>query len=405
MRTEPIDTVHDEKEGEALNAGQQEQDSPQNLQDNDMNNMKADQVVFTSNSTPGGKGLPNSRPIAKVPIDTMSDLIKRHCVLTNEEVDAIVLWLISSYLINDFRIFPKLSLISPEKRCGKTTTMEIIHSLSKKGILASSISGAAIYRITEQLQPTLFIDEADTFLKNGDQQLVGLVNSSHTKSAATVIRCSGENYNATPYSTWMPMVLASIGDLPPTIMDRSVVINLRRKKAHEPTDRVPVNIKELQEKTRNEIQAWCNYYQPLIQQSLVKPPDSGNDRASDNWVPMFTIARFVSGSWPDRCKRAYRKLTTINEPEIPTQLLIDIHHFFQSYEKSRVSSASLMEHLCKDPTKPWQTYNNGRCLTQNQMAQILRPYNIRPKTLRIGDATPRGYDKIQFKDAFDRYLP
>jgi hypothetical protein len=143
----------------------------------------------------------NGTPNTRSPVDAVVDLIKKYCVLTCEEVDAIALWITASYLINSLRVFSKLTLISPEKRCGKTTTMEVVHSLAKEGVLASSISGAAIYRITQQLQPTLLIDEADTFLKNRDPQLIGLINSSHTKAAAQVVRCVGNDFKASPFST------------------------------------------------------------------------------------------------------------------------------------------------------------------------------------------------------------
>jgi hypothetical protein len=339
-----------------------------------------------------------------VPADEMADLIKRHCVLTDEEADAIVLWLTASYMINSFRIFPKLALISPEKRCGKTTTMEVIHSIAHEAVMASNISGAAIYRITEQLQPTLLIDEADTFLKNGDPGLVGLINSGHTKTGAQVIRCDGEENQVKSFSTWMPMVLASIGDLQPTIMDRSVIINLRRKKMYEHTDPIPVDMRNTHETLRDRIKTWCSTNEPLIRSSPVKPPEVGNSRAEDNWTPMFTIAKKIGGGWPERCMQAYRHLTTAAEPELPTQLLLDIRACFQQQRDKRITSVDLISELCVNPDGPWHTSNSGKKLSPHQMAKLLRPYGIKPKVLRFGEDTKRGYKHTQFTDAFDRYL-
>jgi len=427
------DTIREnvEKEVKALDACRQTQDFPQDLRDHDTKDLAPSQeegtgkpdITAASLQATSDQEFPQKSSVSgktnmtqalfgagaaatpKVPANEMADLIKRHCVLTDHEVDAIVLWLISSHQINSFRIFPKLSLISPEKRCGKTTTMEVVHSLSNEGVLASNISGASIYRITEQLQPTLFIDEADTFLNNGDPQLVGLINSSHTKAGAQVIRCVGNDYQAKPFSTWMPMVLASIGELPPTIMDRSIVINLRRKKFHEHTELIPVDLLGLQKPVREQIQHWSKINEPEIHASSVKPPNVGNDRAADNWSPLFTVAKAIGGVWTDRCEQAYRKLTTTSELELPTQLLMDIRDFFQGYGDTRIPSATLVEELYKDPTGPWQDCNNGRKLSPNQMAKLLNPYGIKPKTLRFDATTKRGYEKDQFADAFERYLP
>ena len=94
-----------------------------------------------------------------------------------------------------------------------------------------------------------------------------------------------------------------------------------------------------------------------------------------------------------------------NAPELPTQLLMYIHAYFQSSGNSRVSSADLVDALCEDSTGPWQECNNGRKLTQPQVAKLLRPYGISPKTFRFGSTTKRGYEKSQFTDAFERYLP
>ena len=39
------------------------------------------------------------------------------------------------------------------------------------------------------------------------------------------------------------------------------------------------------------------------------------------------------------------------------------------------------------------------------LAARLRDYGIKPKTIRTGDATPRGYWREDFEDAWRRYLP
>jgi len=427
-----IDTIHEivNEEGEALVAHQQTQDFPQDLHTHDskypapsqgevvegprgttaslqvVSSLELPMATAASEGSDSTKALFSAAAAApKVPADEMAKLLRRYCVLTDHEVDAIVLWLISSYVIDAFRIFPKLALISPEKRCGKTTTMEAIQSMAKEGVLASNISGAAIYRITEGLQPTLMIDEADTFLKTGEHELVGLINSSHTKAAAMVVRCVGENYQAKPFSTWMPMVLASIGELPPTIMDRSIVITLRRKKGHEQTELMPVDLLVLQKPLRQRIEHWCKVNEPAIRKSLAKPPQVGNDRAADNWAPLFSVAKTIGGVWLSRCETAYRSLTATAELELPTQLLMDIRTFFQGYGEARVASATLVEELCKDSTGPWRTCSNGGRLTPHQLANLLNPYGIKPKNFRFGEKTHRGYEKDQFVDAFERYLP
>jgi hypothetical protein len=46
----------------------------------------------------------------------------------------------------------------------------------------------------------------------------------------------------------------------------------------------------------------------------------------------------------------------------------------------------------------------GKPLNDRGLAARLRAYEIKPKTVRIGDSTPRGYARADFVDAWARYL-
>ncbi len=203
----------------------------------------------------------------------------------------------------------------------------------------------------------------------------------------------------------MPMVFASIGALSDTIMDRSIAINLRRKKPQEQVARVPVDLESQQVTARDALSSWCSSHEAVIKNSTAVVPDLGNDRAQDNWFPLYAIAEALGNDWPDRCESAYRALTTQAEPELPTLLLLSISTYFSSTGTTRISSSDLITELCKDETGPWRECNNGRCVTQNLVARLLRNYGIKPSSMRFGESVIRGYDKADFIDAFERYLP
>lgn len=47
----------------------------------------------------------------------------------------------------------------------------------------------------------------------------------------------------------------------------------------------------------------------------------------------------------------------------------------------------------------------GRGLTEAWLAQQLRPYGIKPKTIRIGDDMAKGYVQEEMMETFRRYIP
>src|SRR5262249_9210737 len=57
-----------------------------------------------------------------------------------------------------------------------------------------------------------------------------------------------------------------------------------------------------------------------------------------------------------------------------------------------------------DETAPWATYNKGKPISQRQVAGLLKPYGIKPKTIRLDDGgTPKGYMLEWFADVFSRF--
>src|SRR3954464_13802467 len=55
----------------------------------------------------------------------------------------------------------------------------------------------AVYRAIEEKQPTLLIDEADTFLQ-GNDELRGILNSGYTRKTAFVVRVAPQRQVDSP---------------------------------------------------------------------------------------------------------------------------------------------------------------------------------------------------------------
>lgn len=333
--------------------------------------------------------------------DQADDLIRKHCILTEHERTAIVLWSLSTFGYDNYRIFPRLALISPERRCGKTTTLEVISTLCKMALSSSNLTPATLIRLRQITELTLVIDEADTFIKNAEGDIKGILNSGHNRSTATAIRCTGDAVTPTVFDVWYPIVLASIGALHDTLMDRSLVINLKRKRPTDITIPIPPTLADQMLPYQQQALAWFINNQHVLKANQVRPPYRGNDRAVDNWVPLFTLANQISEYWQRRCQAAYENMVHEDEMELPTRLLHDIRLVWSRWTGDTIPSNELLDELLKDDTAPWGTER----LQSSKVARMLAPYNIKPKDIRFGCRVLRGYRREQFADAFDRYLP
>ncbi len=126
-------------------------------------------------------------------LDRLAACLMKYVILPKGAADAIALWIVHCYCLDSLHLTPILAIVSPVKRCGKTTLLTVIASLVPRLLLASNITPAAVYRTIDKFKPTLLIDEADTFIAKNDE-LRGVINAGHTRVTANVVRSEGDNH-------------------------------------------------------------------------------------------------------------------------------------------------------------------------------------------------------------------
>lgn len=344
-------------------------------------------------------------------------VLRRYVAFSEEAAVAVALWIIFTYAIDAAYIAPMLAICSPEKRCGKTTLLQILQAAVRRPLLVSNITSAGLFRIVEKVEPTLLIDEADTFLDT-KEELHGIINSGHARNTAQVIRVTGDNHEPRIYSTWCPKAIAKIGRLPGTLEDRSVVIPMRRALPGERVARLRQDrIWEELEPIRRKVHRWALDNQDRLRQIDPELPEELHDRAQDNWRILVAIADLAGGEWPARARTAARALTGVREEadtSLSLQLLADLRDLFTEWHEDKIPSQTIVDRLVRLPDRPWSDLGYGKCLTQRKLADLLSRYTTRdgmplkPKDIWIGGTNGRsckGYLIADFEDAFDRYLP
>ncbi len=90
------------------------------------------------------------------------------------------------------------------------------------------------------------------------------------------------------------------------------------------------------------------------------------------------------------------------EPSLGIRLLADLRTIFG--DDDALTSKVILAKLIAIEEAPWGDLK-GKPLSERGLAQRLRQYDVRPKVIRIGDTTPRGYTAADLHDAWKRYLP
>jgi Protein of unknown function (DUF3631) len=340
--------------------------------------------------------------------------IQQHVRLPREAAIGVALWVMHAHCFDGFTISPRLGIVSPEKRCGKTTLLGVIEALVPRPLLASNVTVAAVFRTIEAHRPTLLIDEADTFLGD-NEELRGIINSGHNRTGM-VVRLVGDDHEPRGFSTFCPTAIAAIGSLPGTIEDRAIKITMRRRLKSEAivrfrSDRVG-HLHELARKAAR----WTTDHEHELRAADPEMPEALDDRACDNWRGPLAIADLAGGDWP-RMARAASEALSANGAEQDEQsrgvmLLGDILRVFEDRARSggsdsgRVSSTGLVDALVALADRPWATWSRGRPIAAAAVARLLRTFGIASNTIKLSDGKqPNGYKRSQFDDAFARYLP
>jgi putative DNA primase/helicase len=292
-------------------------------------------------------------------------------------------------------------------RCGKSQLLTVLGKLSRRPVVASNISPPALFRVIDLWQPTLMIDEADAFMRE-NEELRGVINSGHKRDSAYVIRCEGEDFTPKQFSTWGAKAIAGIGHLADTLMDRSIILDLRRKMPHENVERLRYAEPGLFPTLAAKLCRWTDDNREAVRRARPDLSKQLNDRSQDNWEPLLSIADVAGGVWRELAPRVAVAISGQGNEDgltVGAELLSGIREVFETKRVERISTSELIEALCSDDERPWVTFNRGRPISPRQMAKRLKSYGVASKTMRIGYGNCKGYELSQFLDAFSRYLP
>lgn len=350
-------------------------------------------------------------------LDDARAFISRFCAFPDEHcLAAVSLWAAHSHAIEAFETTPRLALISPEPGSGKTRVLEVLDLIASEPMHCLSASPAALFRTLQDRRVTLLFDEVDAIFQrrgtgDANEDLRALLNAGYRRGAS-IPRCVGPRHEVTQFPAFAAVALAGLGDMPDTIMSRSVIIRMRRRAPHEfvesfrRRDHGPDG-----HEIREELAAWCADAVSRLADARPVLPQGISDRPADVWESLLAIADEAGGDWPDRARAACLHLVEAakdRKQSLGVRLLSDLRIIFGDAialpTKTILSRLKAPEDNGLEPDAPWGELG-GVGLTDRRLASLLKGYGVASRKVKIDGVALQGFRREDLADPFARYLP
>jgi len=348
-------------------------------------------------------------------VELVSVYLKRYIYLTEQQAEAIAVWVCAAWLKDHWVKFPHLCIVSPEKRCGKTTLLTLLSHVVPIPIFASSISSAAVYRLIKQRQPTIIMDESQSLSSarssDSGEVMKILLNAAIEKRANVIKAVPTDMESIIEYNLYSPKIFALIGEADGVLADRCLVIEMSRKDEDLELElyRDIQTVAEGDEITKI-LELWTKEIKKKVQPIYLNilPDRIGNERLANLLIPLRTVLAVIGRE--EKLLTEYTKQVTNRElskeyQSIGVMLLTACKEIFGKAEF--LGTADLLQQLHARDEEPWHRYNRGKPLSSETLSVLLRKYKIAPtkKQTRIGKKVKgiRGYEKKQFEKPWKLY--
>jgi hypothetical protein len=335
-----------------------------------------------------------------------------------EHADAIALWVMHTWVANLFEFTPYIYLHSPVMRCGKTQVQRVVEPLVRNPLRTCNISESALFREIADSHPTLLWDEIDSIFGNrkaseANENKRALLNAGYERGIRAIrMERAQKGFKKITYDPFCPKILAGIGRLPGTIVDRSIPILIHRKLKTQPCQKYRRKDRVSAKPLHDALETWAS--DPKLRETLraSQPlmPESLTDRQEDIWEPLLAIADSIGGDVPKLAREAAYALCGNDDDagfDYGIPQLVAIRKVVG--EQTRIRSADLIDKLWEAdalPSRLMQDEKPNYKKIGHHLSKLIKSYGGRPaRQLDFDGQNARGYEAAELKEVFDRYCP
>jgi hypothetical protein len=325
---------------------------------------------------------------------------------------AIALWVLHTYIYDQYNITPRLALLSPVFGCGKTTLLVLLEQLVANPARYINVSAALVYRLLSSQGPqTLLLDEGNNQNLLLDNVLRSVMNAN--RRGDRLGRATGRKDEIRSYLAFAPIAIAAKGKLPNDLTQRCIVISMQRYPVNaEPLDRLnenDLNFKMGAVALQGEIRKWVNAC------TLAEDPlNPLKNRRADNWRPLLAIAESLGRG--EEARTISVKLSAgLPDDDYGVYLLEDIRDIYDELNVDRIKSVELVSKLHTIEGGIWSEWRGTKdelqphMLTQTELGRLLADFQIKAKTIwdrssrKSRGPSGKGYYLRDFEAAWASY--
>ena len=303
-------------------------------------------------------------------INRIINVLERTVVLEEQHKKVVALYILNTYVYENFQFCPLLCITAPTKACGKSTLAELIGALAKNPRLTMNATPAVIFRLIDRDRPCLIADETEMWGGKTKDELSSIFNGGFSKTNATVYRCIQAGDDIREFNVFCPKVVVGIGDfLTNTTMSRCLFINMKRKKK-EYTVRRLIEFQDVIEILKEDILEWAETYEPI---RLI----GRADRESDKLEPIRSLA-LEFGIDIEDVDFSVHDAEDPNDDEFIMKGILEV-----TEGEIHVNAGFIATALSMDDR--WCDANYGRGITASHVGRLIRQfgYDIPSRPYRI----------------------
>lgn len=328
-----------------------------------------------------------------------------------------VLWIAHTHLMDCWDSTPRIAFLSPEPGSGKSRALEVSELLVPNPVQSINASAAYLFRKISDPEglPTILFDEVDTLFgpkAKEHEEVRGVLNAGHRRGAVAG-RCVivGKGVQTEELPAYCAVALAGLGNLPDTILTRSVIVRMQRRAPGEKVEPFRHRLARAEGyPLRDRMAAWALLVAHKLTGTYPVMPEEITDRPADVWEALLSVADAAGGQWTQRARTAALALVKAAQDSTPSlriRLLADLRTIFG--DAPALYSQTIIDQLTGgtglDDDAPWGDLK-GKPLDKGGLASMLRHYEVKPTKVRErGNKPLQGYTRQALHDVWQRYLP